>query len=460
MIKIDPGFKALIPPLKPEEFEQLEKNIVAEGCRDALVLWNGTLIDGHNRHDICTKNNIAFTTIEIELGSRDDAINWIIDNQLGRRNITREQRDYLLGLRYRQEKKPASGRDGRIFSGGQNVPPKTAQAIAEQQGVSEKTVKRAEKFADGVDKIAQARPEMKDQILQGKSDFKKQDIQYFAKIDEEKVEAEVERRLREIELEKKNRYAKAAAKIKDKPEEVQSRANEKTAEEMKVEYGEVYIIKKNNTHKLIISSCFDFDYVKRKAGQIDCVATDPPYGISYKSPTGSGYAGRGDYKVLNDDDKDFDPSVLFEYSENVITWGANHYANRLDNSAGWLVWDKREGEQINNNSDCELAWTNMISSARLFHHKWNGMIKASEHNTKRIHPTQKPIKLFEWCLEVCRVGKNVIDLFAGSGSMLLACENTDRSCTLVENDLSYAAASLKRFKENGFEVVKVDKFIQ
>ena len=232
LIRIDPEFKALIPPLKPEESEQLEKNIIAEGCRDALVLWNGTLIDGHNRHEICTKNNIAFSTTEIEFESRDDAINWIIDNQLGRRNITREQRDYLLGLRYRQEKKNVGEHKGNQYTNkveiGQNVPiPPTAQAIAEQQGVSEKTVKRAEKFADGLDKIAHARPEMKDQILQGKSDFKKQDIQSLAKIDDEKVEAEVERRLKEIEAEKNRAKEEKARKQEMKKLEYLKRVEEK-----------------------------------------------------------------------------------------------------------------------------------------------------------------------------------------------------------------------------------------
>lgn len=87
MLKIDEEFKALIPPLTDEEFQQLEKNLLKDGCRDSLVVWNGTLIDGHNRFEICSKNNIPFNTKELEFSSKDDAIEWIIRNQFGRRNL-------------------------------------------------------------------------------------------------------------------------------------------------------------------------------------------------------------------------------------------------------------------------------------------------------------------------------------------------------------------------------------
>ena len=86
-IKIDPEFQALIPPLAAEERQQLEANIVQDGCRDPLVVWDGILIDGHNRHEICTRLGIEFNTVEKKFASRDDATIWIIENQLGRRNL-------------------------------------------------------------------------------------------------------------------------------------------------------------------------------------------------------------------------------------------------------------------------------------------------------------------------------------------------------------------------------------
>ena len=86
-IVIDAEFKALIPPLSSEERSQLEANIIKDGCRDALVVWKNILIDGHNRHEICTRNDIGFETIELYFQTRDDVKIWIIENQFGRRNL-------------------------------------------------------------------------------------------------------------------------------------------------------------------------------------------------------------------------------------------------------------------------------------------------------------------------------------------------------------------------------------
>lgn len=87
-ILIDDEFKNLIPPLTDEEYKGLEDSIVKEGCRDALILWGNTLIDGHNRYEICTKHNIPFKTIQKDFKSRDEVLLWMIDNQKSRRNLT------------------------------------------------------------------------------------------------------------------------------------------------------------------------------------------------------------------------------------------------------------------------------------------------------------------------------------------------------------------------------------
>lgn len=94
-MNIDQEFKSLIPPLTNEEYEQLEQNIINEGCRDALVTWNDTLVDGHNRYEICTKNNIPFITTSREFGSTDEVKKWIILNQFGRRNLNNYDRSIL-----------------------------------------------------------------------------------------------------------------------------------------------------------------------------------------------------------------------------------------------------------------------------------------------------------------------------------------------------------------------------
>lgn len=98
-LKIDSEFKNLIPPLTSEEYQQLEENLVKEGCIDALITWGGTLVDGHNRYEICTRRKICFDTKEREFENRGEVKEWIIRHQFGRRNITTAQRcDLVLKL--------------------------------------------------------------------------------------------------------------------------------------------------------------------------------------------------------------------------------------------------------------------------------------------------------------------------------------------------------------------------
>lgn len=95
MLKVDKEFKELIPLLDGEEFKQLEANIIKEGCRDSIVIWNNFVIDGHNRFEICQKNNIPFNTIEKRFKDRQEVIEWMILNQFGRRNLTSYVRTQL-----------------------------------------------------------------------------------------------------------------------------------------------------------------------------------------------------------------------------------------------------------------------------------------------------------------------------------------------------------------------------
>ena len=92
---IDNEFRNLIPKLTSEEYEQLETSIKEDKCRDSIITWNGTIIDGHNRYDICTKNSIDFHTISKDFKDRNEVKLWIIDNQIGRRNLTKYDRSVL-----------------------------------------------------------------------------------------------------------------------------------------------------------------------------------------------------------------------------------------------------------------------------------------------------------------------------------------------------------------------------
>ena len=123
MLKIDQEFKGLIPPLTEEEFKQLEQNCIKDGILESIQTWGGVIVDGHNRHEIANKNGLDFAVTELNFENRTDAIEWIILHQLGRRNLTEEQKAYLRGKRYENEKL----RHGGERASGQNDHLKTSE---------------------------------------------------------------------------------------------------------------------------------------------------------------------------------------------------------------------------------------------------------------------------------------------------------------------------------------------
>lgn len=174
-----PELEEFIIPLSEEEFTNLESNILTEGCRDALVVWqNGKeyiLVDGHNRHKICTKHGLDFQIKIRDFEDIDDVKDWMIDNQLGRRNLSPEQLSYYRGMRYNRTKKKIGGTGANQYKGkvelGQNVP--TAQLLAEQYKVSDKTIKRDEKFALALDTLTDKDRSLKRDILTRKIEVSK-----------------------------------------------------------------------------------------------------------------------------------------------------------------------------------------------------------------------------------------------------------------------------------------------
>lgn len=181
-------FKSLIPPLSPEEYAQLETNILTEGIRDPLVLWEDgdvyILIDGHNRYAICAKHGLNFHYKIMSFASADEVKVWMVTNQLGRRNLSPEQQSYLRGLRYLQEKSQGQRND---LTSGQNVKKSevvgetTAAKLGAEFNVSERTIVRDADFARGIDRLEEEMPGQRQQILSGKSNLTKQDIQQVGK---------------------------------------------------------------------------------------------------------------------------------------------------------------------------------------------------------------------------------------------------------------------------------------
>ena len=174
-LKIDPEFQGKIPPLTFEELNQLEANILRDGrIINPIIVWQGLIVDGHNRFTIAKKHpEIPFTVHEKAFTNRYEAIIWICKNQLGRRNLTPEQKKYLIGKQYEAEKCANGGdRKSPAAKSGSQIGnlignPKTCKRIATENGVSKNTVIRAEEFAKGVDAAEEAVPGTRQKVLSG-----------------------------------------------------------------------------------------------------------------------------------------------------------------------------------------------------------------------------------------------------------------------------------------------------
>jgi len=180
-LRIDPEFADKIPPLTPEEYEQLEANILSEGTvLSPLIIWNNIIVDGHNRYKIIKAHpEIGFTTHEKEFADRYEAIAWICKNQLGRRNLTEAQKKYLLVQQYEAVK--ASHGSSDRFRGNQYVdidlvsgenhhlpkPMKTRERIARENGKTDDYLKRAQSFVKGLNAAEEASPGIRQEILSG-----------------------------------------------------------------------------------------------------------------------------------------------------------------------------------------------------------------------------------------------------------------------------------------------------
>jgi len=177
-IIVDAEFAALIPPLSAEERQQLKENIAEHGgARDPLVVWASkgtlTLLDGHNRYEICTRLGLPFDIHELRFKSRDEAEDWIDRNQLGRRNLDSRQMSLLRGRRYNRTKKDAHCGANQV-AGKMSVT--TAESLAAEHGVDEKTIRRDGKFAEAVEALGIER-----EIVAGEIDAPKHEIVAAAK---------------------------------------------------------------------------------------------------------------------------------------------------------------------------------------------------------------------------------------------------------------------------------------
>ena len=196
-LKVDPEFQGKIPPLTFEELNQLEANILRDGrIINPIIVWEGLIVDGHNRFIIAKKHpEIPYTVHETEFANRYEAIIWICKNQLGRRNLTPEQKKYLIGKQYEAEKKAA-----KIFRGNQytlakksggahddnhHSGKKTCDRIAEENGVSRASVLRASHYTRGIDIADNLSPGIKQKVFSGEVKFTNEEMSKLVQVSAE-----------------------------------------------------------------------------------------------------------------------------------------------------------------------------------------------------------------------------------------------------------------------------------
>jgi DNA modification methylase len=215
--------------------------------------------------------------------------------------------------------------------------------------------------------------------------------------------------------------------------------------------GDIYTL---GGHRLMCGDSTSVEAVEKlmNGEKADMVFTDPPYGINLNTnyAVTSRVVGKS-YKPVLGDDQDFDPSIIFgifDYCEEVFLWGADYYCQHIPKGGAWVVWDKKKDDLDESiGTGFELCWSKQPHKRMLARFLWSGFT-AKERNETRVHPTQKPIALCIWFFDRWgKSGDNVVDLFGGSGSTLIACEKTNRKCFMMELDPHYCDVIVARWEK-------------
>lgn len=210
ILRTEKDFKNLIRPLKREEYLQLEDNLLNEGCRDPIVVWRYTIVDGHNRYEICKRHHIPFAILEMEFECKEAAIAWICANQLGRRSITDETRKFLIGMQYESEKivhakknmdginqysaADLKGKTGKQVQMTAPTGHMTAQKIAEENHISPGTVQKYAVYTRALEQIGSKSPTLVPKILSGEYKISHKNVMALAEMTPEEIK-KVSRRI-------------------------------------------------------------------------------------------------------------------------------------------------------------------------------------------------------------------------------------------------------------------------
>jgi predicted RNA methylase len=269
-----PEIQHRLMPLQPEELAELERSVLDEGIRDPLVVWRKdgqlVLVDGHHRYELAKKHGLSFQIVEREFSDLNEVLVWIDRNQLGRRNLTDEQRAVVMGRLYKTVKQNPilnlkqfqkdNGDRGENFSP-RSGPHATAEAIAVQIGVSYRTVQNAAKFADAVEALQEVSPQAAERVLRGEVRDALTNLHLVPKEALSFVADQIVSGERSI----KRAMEKWGALQREK------RLKEKMAEALpkQAKPFELYCCDIRDAHKFVA------------ANSIDIIITDPPYGREY-----------------------------------------------------------------------------------------------------------------------------------------------------------------------------------
>ncbi len=205
-----------------------------------------------------------------------------------------------------------------------------------------------------------------------------------------------------------------------------------------------FVVEKIGDATLYLGDCMD---ILPTLPKVDAVITDPPYGINenHKKVASRGkLAAPKDYGEF-DWDKEPPSIEVIDAIRAKAKWqalfGGNYFS--LPPTSCWLVWDKLNGD--NDFADCELAWTNWPKAVRRIQWRWNGMIR--QGNEERHHPTQKPLEVMKWVIELCPAASCVLDPFMGSGTTGVACAQMGRNFIGIEREHKYFDIACRRIEQ-------------
>jgi DNA modification methylase len=407
MIEIKEEFKKLIPALTAEEFKQLEENILKDGIRDPLVLWNGYLIDGHNRYQIAFKHGLEYKTIDKEFEDQSEVKEWMINNQFGRRNLSNYQRSVLaleLESVFSKRAKEQQGQRNDIKPTlAESKPIETRKELAKVANVSHGTLDKVKKIQ------AVATPEVKAQLSTGEISIN----QVYQDIKKEEKKINFEQKKSEFEKE----------------------------------------IKLINTNQIIILGDSIEVLPTLENNSFDLLLSDPPYGMDFKS----GWNNKE--KIANDkieDTIDLFENVLKEVVP-LLKEDAHFYLfGNIDflpeikpiikkylTLKSILIWDRKiigMGDLKSYGFSYDIIyfgynkiWKDLNGTRDKDILSFNRVTPSAN-----IHPTEKPIDLLEYLIKKStNENDKILDPFAGGGSTLIACKNTNRLATGIEIDENY-----------------------